>query len=92
MCFGFGAFGVSIPYRYATNRRSGGRVEAERKRFQFLIGTLQTDPGAIGPTGLKEFQFLIGTLQTADLSQGMATILIVSIPYRYATNASGRCP
>jgi len=36
-------------------------------RFQFLIGSLQTDHMGDNVTGTFEFQFLIGSLQTSHL-------------------------
>ena len=55
--------------------------------FQSLIGTLQTRISKRSFNKIKEFQSLIGTLQTFAKNKKMTLIKLVSIPYRYATNA-----
>ena len=57
-------FLVSIPYRYATNKTSRQSPHITLFKFQFLIGTLQTETTREKLQDQPEFQFLIGTLQT----------------------------
>ena len=58
---------VSIPYRLATNPNAISSIFARVKRFQFLIGQLQTDvEGLFVPADFVKFQFLIGQLQTPE--------------------------
>jgi len=57
-------FAVSIPHRYATDKKIPVDFARALTEFQSLIGTLQTN----NPTALVklvvQFQSLIGTLQT----------------------------
>ena len=56
-------------------------------RFQFLIGTIQTDEEKrLQRKAAIEFQFLIGTIQTSLATRETALGDQVSIPHRYDTN------
>ena len=60
---------VSIPYRLATNLERL-REKNQKKRFQFLIGWLQTtQQNRFYKYNLLMFQFLIGWLQTKTTLQ-----------------------
>ena len=79
---------VSIPYRLATNVLSRVPFILRNRRFQFLIGWLQTVPyKLLNAVVRKLFQFLIGWLQThTGVFRLHKRTHRVSIPYRLATN------
>ena len=78
---------VSIPYRLATNY--GGKENTKHeKKFQFLIGWLQTTYHFMEQPLDDPFQFLIGWLQTISCWLTQSQPMQVSIPYRLATNGS----
>ena len=76
---------VSIPHRLATNSKFV-RLWGNLKKFQFLIGWLQTFVFVVRYTPVFTFQFLIGWLQTNVQRSLVIYNCRVSIPHRLATN------
>ncbi len=79
---------VSIPHRYAENKRSLMEKDC-RNTVSIPHRYAENDndsPSAF--TTRNRFQFLIGTLRTKHLRQEIRNQWRVSIPHRYAENAS----
>ena len=78
---------VSIPYRLATNFCRSFQIERRKKRFQFLIGWLQTH---IENHQRNQGEHVSIPYRLATNSKRRTTsvdyLVVVSIPYRLATN------
>ena len=68
------AWQVSIPYRQSRDSQTSA-ARGPRKRFQFLIGSLEIWRIRTGEPDMTKFQFLIGSLEIECLSIPFPSVL-----------------
>ena len=81
-----GEINVSIPYRYATNIHAHKVNIVQSRKFQSLIGTLQTWTFLFRLSGRKRVSIPYRYATNPSTFTSLMSTSPVSIPYRYATN------